>query len=191
MNAAELFLKNLKEGNIHYQSADVWYCDTCRHVHKTQEAAEKCCRNYKCSVCGCDTGARHYTACQPCMRKDGERRERERFDKAEKLTTWAGAVYEHGEYYPDLDTFLSCVDERPDYVWACIERPLVHADEDDITSRIFDEAYEGFEPDDLKGLDELRAAIKVFNEANAGLKLYHVDYTKAVLIPKLVEEEDV
>lgn len=181
MNAAELFFHDGK-------SADVWYCGTCRNVHKTQQSAEACCRNYLCSVCGCDTGKRHYTACAKCMRDDVDRRERDRFDKAEKLTEWTGAVYDDGEYYPDLDTFLDGTGEPPEYVWACTESPLVHADVADITGRIYDEAYEGFSLDDLNGEAELVAALDAFNAANAGLKLWEPDYTKAVLIPKREEE---
>jgi hypothetical protein len=73
-------------------------------------------------------------------------------------------------------------DEKPKYVWACRENHFALADVRDITDRIADEAYEDFDLNDLKGLEELKAAIDKFNEANRDVVSYEPDYSTAILL---------
>jgi hypothetical protein len=52
------------------------------------------------------------------------------------------------------------------------------------TERMADTAWEDWDPDSLHWLEELKAALEKFNEANAAVCSYFPDYTKAVLVPK-------
>jgi hypothetical protein len=67
-------------------------------------------------------------------------------------------------------------------VWSCKKNHFAVADVSDITERICDNAYEGFDPDDLNGLDELKAAIEKFNDANKDVVSYEPDYGLAILL---------
>jgi len=73
-------------------------------------------------------------------------------------------------------------DEKPKYVWACKKNFFAVADVSDITERIADNGYEDFDPDDLNGLDDLKAAIEKFNEANKDVVSYEPDYGVAILL---------
>jgi hypothetical protein len=186
MNATELFHKDGK-------SANVFYCGKCRNVAASQSTAEQCCNNYICTRCGNDTGSRCWIVCDECRSKEDAEKERARFEKSEKLTTWDGWVFCEGTGNDGFSESLSDFydnwsDEHdeggtlPEYVWACTENYFVNASLDDITERLAGDAYEDWDPDTLKGLDELRSALQKFNEANADVCSYHPDYTKAILI---------
>lgn len=185
MNAMELFLKDGR-------SAAVFYCGQCRIVHPSEAEANQCCAPYRCDKCGHET-PRYHTRCDACRRIVEAEAERVRFEKAEKLTAWDGFIYRDGTgrdgYSQSLEDFYDyweCDhddgDEFPQYVWACKANHFVNADVSDITERMADEAYEDWEPDTLDGLEELKAAIDKFNEANADVCSYQPDYTKAILL---------
>jgi hypothetical protein len=72
--------------------------------------------------------------------------------------------------------------EKPKYVWACQENHFAVADVSDITERIADNGYEDFDSETLDGLDELKAAIEKFNEANKDVVSYEPDYGIAILL---------
>lgn len=185
MNATELFHQDGK-------SAEIFYCGQCRIVARSKELAELCCAKRKCQRCGGEAPS-GWLICDACRKLKEVEEEKERFEKAEKITKWDGWVFSEGHGYQDgyfesLSEFLDwCQDEEiPEsevtYVWACKSNQFVNADVSDITERICDNAYEDFEPDCLNGLEELKAALEKFNEANACQLAYNPDYTKAVLI---------
>ena len=178
MNATELFVKEGK-------SAGIYFCGQCRCVSRTQAEAEQCCKPYACDKCGKEI-LRYHTRCDDCHNVERARVERERFDKAEKLTEWTGWVYCEGLGFRDgfFESIAELSDEEglPEYVWTCTPDHFVHADVSDITERIADQAYEDWDPDELNGLEELRAALDKFNEANKDAISYSPDYTKAVLL---------
>jgi len=190
MNATELFVKEGK-------SAGIYFCGQCRCVARTQEEAERCCKPYACDKCGKEI-LRYHTRCNDCDNTERARIERERFDKAEKLTEWIGWVYCEGLGFRDgffesiTELFDALADEEsglpeyvwtwPEYVWTCTPDRFVHADVSDITDRMADQAYEDWDPADLNGLEELKAALDKFNEANKDAISYSPDYTKAVLL---------
>jgi hypothetical protein len=197
MNAIELFHQDGK-------SAKVFYCEKCRIVAKTQEQAEQCCRPLKCDMCGNDT-ERYYFRCRECRDKEDAQRERDRFEKAEKLklTEWDGPVFSdsvagsNDGFFTSISELLErCADEIeageddsgmaniPDYVWASKSNQFVNADLGDITERISCDAYKDFNPADLHGLDDLKKALAAFNDANKHFVSYEPDYTKAILIKK-------
>jgi len=186
MNATELYLKDGKPTHI-------FYCEKCRYISSSQELAEQCCKNYQCSQCGKDTGQRAWTICDDCRAANSAEKERERFEKAEKLSDWDGWVYLEGTgndgYHQSLSDFYdNWADDHdeggtlPEYVWSCRPNHFVRADVSDITERMDDEAYEDFDPETLNGLPELKAAIETFNAANASVCSYEPDYSKAILI---------
>jgi len=186
MNATELFLKEGK-------SAGVWYCEKCRTVHSAAQLAEQCCQNYKCTTCGADAG-KHYLRCESCRDKEDQEKERQRFEAAEKLTTWEGWIFCDGQgsnegYFENIEEFMDWLSDEYEegipeikYVWACKANHFVNADVGDITERMNDVAWEDWDPETLNGLPELKAALDKFNEANKDVCSYSPDYTKAVLL---------
>lgn len=191
MSATELFHKDGR-------SAGVYVCEGCRTVAPSKEAAEQCsnCRLYKCDKCGADCD-KHWTRCKSCRDKDDAEKEAKRFADAEKLTSWDGWVYCEGTGDDGFSTSLQelldeCENEGveiPDYVWACEANYFVKATVSDITAWLEGEAYADWDPSTLNGLDELKAALDKFNEANAEVCSYAPDYTRAVIIPKEAGDE--
>lgn len=184
MNAIELFHQDGK-------SAGVFYCVKCRIVRATQEAAETCCNNYLCRHCGKDTGSRSWLACDDCRSAENIRMEKERFEKAEKVTQWDGPVYREGFGYrdgfaADLEDLLDDVepDEMPEYVWTCDTHPAVLLDYDSIIENATQEAHEDFDPATLGGEAELKAALDKFNEANSAELNWEPNFKRALLISK-------
>lgn len=191
MNATELFLKDGRTSGI-------YFCGECRIVHPSEDRANKCCTNPECSKCGVDTGERYYTVCEPCRRAEETRNEQERFEKAEKISSdkWGGWVFLEGAgynngYFESVSDYLdwhdgNSEDPLPEYLWTCTETPFVVAYLDDVIENVLNQegCPEDFDPDDINGIDELKAAIKKFNEDNEGTLSYFPDYKKAVLIKK-------
>lgn len=186
MNAIELYHQDGK-------STGVFYCTQCRCVKRTKEEADKCCEPTKCQYCGKESGRQHYLACESCDRANQAKKEADRFEKAEKKTEWGGWVYLEGtgrdgyseslsDFWDNWESDHDEGDEKPAYVWACKKNHFAVADVSDITERIADDGYEDFDADDLNGLEELKAAIEKFNEANKDVVSYEPDYGVAILL---------
>lgn len=184
MNATELYLKDGR-------SAGIFFCEKCKIVAHSKSLAEQCCNNYKCQDCGNDTGSRLWLVCDRCRDMREIKREQERYEKADKVTEWAGWVFDGSDYFESIDDMAERYEddsrELPDYVWACECNHFVHADVSDITERMADNAYEDWEPDTLAGLNELKSALGKFNDQNKDVCSYSPDYTKAVLIKQSLE----
>jgi hypothetical protein len=190
MNATELYLKDGR-------SAGVFYCEKCKIVHRTTAEADQCCMPYHCKGCGKET-QRYVNICSACFNKQQDKKEAERFAKAAKITKWDGWVYVEGLGYQngyfqsveDLIDYLTDEEDGnyPQYAWTCSANHFVNAEISDITERIGDNAYEDFNTEDLNGLQELKAAIAKFNDANKDAVSYTPDYTTAVLIEKPKEQ---
>jgi len=92
-------------------------------------------------------------------------------------------------YCSDLGALLDELEDmeedqaRPKYAWACQSRRFVNVDFDTVVESFQDEAYEDFDSSSLNGVDEFKAAIEAFNEANKGHVAWQPDYTRAILIP--------
>lgn len=187
MNAIQLFHKDGKDSGI-------FYCGSCRIVHPEQSKADLCCQPYKCSACGVET-RKYVSECATCrdIRETGK--EKEVFEKAEKVTEWDGWIFSDGlgygdGYFSDVDDLIEWCEEndvpRPEYVWTCEPVAFAQITVDQVTELITDsgDAYEDFEQSDLNGLDELSKAIEAFNDANSGIFAYHASNTKALVLPK-------
>jgi len=189
MKATELFHANGK-------TAGVWYCSECRIVRKTQQEAEECCKPKICTRCKTAECQEYRTVCKLCNDIIDREREEERFAKAEKVTEWNGPVYSdshdignegYAENIEEALDWLECMSEDgkiPEYVWTCNERPICHLNFDSIIESSTSEAYEGWETENLNGLEELEAAIEKFNELNKDDVCWLPNYKKALLIKK-------
>lgn len=191
MNATELFHQDGK-------TAAIFYCGKCRIVCRTREEAESCCVPVVCSVCA-GTVRQYHTKCDACEESERQRKEAERFEKAEKVTSWVEYIYSEGHgfnegYFTDLgefeDWWASCrdeEDERPAYVWTCEPHPFCQLDIDHIIENATQEAYEDWDGF-TDGYDALKAAIEAFNTANAKLISWTPNYKKALLLTCEVTE---
>ena len=112
---------------------------------------------------------------------------------AKKKKEWDGWVYLEGtgrdgyseslsDFWDNWESDHEEGDEKPAYVWACKKNHFAVADVSDITERIADNGYEDFDVDTLDGLDELKAAIEKFNDANKEVVSYEPDYGVAILL---------
>lgn len=185
MNAIELYHQDGKP-------TGVFYCSECRIVHRGKSLAEKCCAPVMCCECGHPVGEKYYITCNQCRDKKREAVERERFEKAEKLTdTECGPVVHGDTYAASVEELLEMIDgeDRPEYFWTCNESPVCNLDARTIIGRYTEDAYEDFDPDTLKGIPEFEAACKAFNVANAGHVKWDVNYKACVLLPKIQEGE--
>ena len=179
MNATELFHADGK-------SSGIYYCGQCRIVHRERESAEQCCKPYICS-CGAEC-LKHWLICDDCRRKKDIAKERERFEKAEKVTAWNGAVADpHSDRYGrNLDELLELLDydeaDPPEYVWTCHERPVCVLDYDTIIEHATNDAYEDFDPGSLDGKKELTEALEKFNALNKENVVWEPNYKLALVL---------
>lgn len=195
MNATELFIQS-------GESAGIYFCGQCKRVaYDGRQGAERCCLPHKCITCGKDEETRE---CPECSDARFAKQERERFEKAEKITEWGGWVFCDGNYgykdgyfesvsdlmdwigdhnadYPQLEINL-------EYVWPCKETEFVCVDVDDIYERIEERGYEDFERGSLVGTNELEAAIAVFEKANESIVSYEPDYSRALLLQSVTTQ---
>lgn len=178
--AIELFNKDGK-------AVGVFCCSRCRLVFGDKRIAESCCGDRFCD-CGNKIEERYYTVCTKCRKVADAKREREKFEKAEKVTEWDGFVWDGSDYYPDIGELIERYsdDERPlpEYVWTCDATAFATLTIDRVKDWINDggDAPEDFDADDLDGWRELEAAIEKFNKANAGCLSYWPNEKKALLL---------
>lgn len=186
MNATELHLPDGK-------SAGIWFCEKCRSVAPSKYIADQCCENYKCSECGADTGGRSWLICDACKKAKRQREESDRFAKAVKVdpSKYDGAVYCDGYGYHDdyslnieeLEDWCDCEGvPLPEYVWACTSEPIVSVSVGDVISLFEDRAYPDWDADRIFGVDDLKNALKKFEDANAGEVAWHPDFSKAIIL---------
>ncbi|MDD2765610.1 MAG: hypothetical protein PHE83_16735 [Opitutaceae bacterium] len=123
-----------------------------------------------------------------CLDAIEEARNKDRFAKAEKLAAWAGGVFMDDTYFPSLnhlrDHLANEGDEAPAYVWAAEPLTVIPKLEvaDVVECPLAENGWEDMGVDDLEGVSELQAALDQFTKANAGVRSYRPDYTKAILL---------
>lgn len=186
MNAMELFKAN-------GESVERWYCGKCGVINISKDHAEACC-DFRTCKCGKKVEEKYYLECKSCRIESSIAKEKERFDKAEKLTDYDGPVFLEGfphnnGYAESLSEMIELWEDNedepfPEYVWACDENQFVQVSVADITERFCDDAYEDWEPNSLDGLEELKVALQKFCDANVKQVAWDADYKRAVIVPK-------
>lgn len=176
-----------------------WKCACCGKVFIDRELAEKCC---VCRVCGKEGVRLPYAGdqCADCWNRASARRDRERWEKAQKVAP--GSV---GECYisrldiycdnSDVDSVLEAADEylfgdepveagrtREQaydclHVWACREEPIAIS-ADRILEALEEEAYEDYETDS-EGEQLICDFCDTWNEEYAKI-MYVPDYKLAI-----------
>ena len=197
MNATELYIASNPE---EYKPSGVWFCQTCRSVACNQASAEACCKPTKCSVCGKEVATKYWTICKSCRDAKDAKEELDRFNKAEKIQAnqYDGWVFCEGNGNNGFSESVyelceQCDDDgldRPAYAWACRPKEFVKVCLSRVLEDICEDGYEDFDTDDLKGLEELKAAVAAFEVANKMHVAYQPDYNRAILVPKRPQEPD-
>lgn len=193
MKACELFLKN-------GESPIAFSCEKCGRLGTYKDDIERCC---SLNICACGAACElYYTSCKKCVNKLEENKEQKRFENAEKTTSWDGWVYCQGvgsEYYSSLEEFLDVAGElegegedsegilgKINYVWTCTPNQVVKIDIEDIKSLVADnsDTWDGFDPNNLDGLEELDRALQMFRETNKNVLSYYPNYKKVLVLSK-------
>lgn len=162
-------------------------CAACGEAYFELDLAEKCC---VCAECGRDVpkedlpkhyhiGAMH----RSCADARRARTEKEAFDRAEKLESWAGPVYFGGKFHRDLDSLVDALDDDvepgapwPEWAEVCDEEPFPSFDLDGhVGSLSEDHGVDDFDPWEYLSegtLQTLRLAEKAFDEDMRGAKAW-------------------
>lgn len=175
MPSGKVFAQTLVDSSSYY-----WLCNQILEDFLTEEEVEKLNKD----------ASYRYT----------EIREKEQFDRAEKLKEedWSGPVYCDGYgwndgYFNDLADFYDTVNDQneyegdntlPKFVWTCNVTPTINLNIDQILESQMEEAHESFDYRDLHGLDELRAAVDKFNKLNEANVSWTPNYKKCVILNK-------
>jgi hypothetical protein len=172
--------------------AGIWYCSECRSVNSDERTAQSCHGITHCEKCGKELGKRqpyYRVLCEECDRAQWRDRlakeEFERYTKATKIraSEYTGPqVFFNDHYYESVEDAIDGCDIPPEYVWAAKDIGLRKACIDDLTERVLEEAWDDADIDDLNGVEELQKAVDAFNEANAGISVYMVDYHEALVL---------
>ncbi len=111
-----------------------------------------------------------------------------RFKEAKKVEAWDDGAWLGDNYYHSMDDLcdhLECEGEEwPEYVWGAKPKTVIHEIDvaDVFECQICDHGWEDMSVDDLKGVEELQAALNKFVEANAVVYSFLPDYKTAVLL---------
>lgn len=187
--AIELF-KKLPDGG--YTATGVFYCSVCRAVFPNHEQAAICHGDRLCA-CGKKIERPFYSLCNDCewekQKKDASARERERFEKATKITEadYKGEmVFLDDKYFDEVESAIDgyLPGQEPEYVWACKNQGVPLANAESIYENLLEHMWEEAEVSDLNGVGELEAAVKAFNEANRSIQVFVPDYSTAILVEK-------
>jgi hypothetical protein len=175
-------------------TAGIFYCSKCRIVHGTEEAAEFC-HGERICACGKKIESIHsrQRKCGDCDNADWKEKQRqqeaERFEKAKKITEaeYRGEmVFLDDKYFCSVDEAIDYFleEQEPEYVWACENVGVPEASAESICENLLDNMWEDADVSDLHGVDELEAAISVFNKANESINVWMPDFTMAILVAK-------
>lgn len=172
-------------------SAGIFYCSECRSVYRTKEEADGCHGERTCE-CGGKI-ERYYSTCSACRNKawkaEQEAKERERFEKAEKVSYAdykGGMLFDGDKYHDDLESLEDDLFDvsLPAYVWACKDIGVPKANSDSIIENLLENMWEDADHNDLNGLEELDAAIEKFNAANQSISVWEPDYSTAIILTR-------
>lgn len=173
-----------------------YFCSTCRIVYATKDKADWCHGEHLCACGKRIPQHERGRTCSECQSKEWRekdaKKEAERFEAATKITEaeYKGEhVYCGDKYYDSVEDAVDgyLAGQEPEYVWACKEHGIPTIDLEDVTTNILDNMWEDADTSDLNGIDELEAALALFNKANDPIQLWEPDYSTAILVEKAVK----
>lgn len=160
----------------------IYICGNCKCVRANCDHAEKCC---VCMICkkpiGKESwyGGRGGKTHQECRQIRHEETQLRMMDKAEIAEDYDGMFFHNGSYYSDpgmIPEEFENQEDAPEFAYCCEKVPFVlnidHALENEGENH-HEEIH-----DSLRGLGDLYAAVKKFNDANKETVSYDVDYTR-------------
>lgn len=120
-------------------------------------------------------------------------RDQARFAKAKHVpeVEWKEGVYYGDTYYPSIEEFKEYWESNgdpdcpyPEYLWAARRQVVIQSlyVSDVVESQIDAWGWEGMEVKDLNGVNELRAALNAFVEANKDVVSYIEDTSIAIIL---------
>jgi hypothetical protein len=120
-------------------------------------------------------------------------RDRARFEKATKLTSWNGWVSDGDRYWDSVESYLEengdeiedCAEETvPLYLWVAVPHTVIpDLDVADVVEHhVTDRGWEDMSTDDLEGVEELQAALDAFVKANERVVTYTMDSSRVVML---------
>lgn len=168
---------------------DVWTCSRCKLLSRDQQEAEKC-----CTCLGCGKPTDHLSCwCEECWQKNEQAKEAEAVSKAQQVDP---ATYDGPVYNPKIDYYAQSLadglDMWPDleYFWACTVSPVVNLVLGEILEEQTQEAPDGFDVDDLDGLEDLEVAVAKFNDLNKDVVKWEPDYGRVIYPARDAEQEE-
>lgn len=123
-----------------------------------------------------------------CMDAMHTRREKEQFEKAEKLTAWDEGVFHGDTYHASIFDALDAIEcdgeDKPEYFWAADPRQVISGFDvaEVVQNQLEENGWEDMDTHDLNGVDDLQTALDAFTEANKGVTSYFPDYSKVILV---------
>jgi len=168
------------------------------------DVAKRCCADKVCEDCGKISGDSKYIYiyCVECRDKRDDERERERFEKAEKIPfekysedmlylgddQWFQDIDELYDFFEDAQIDDPDI-EVPKYAWACKPKKFV-IEADRIVEGALEEHHEdAYDRISSSAFEELQQFLDGWC-AKQDVRTYEYDYTRAVLIPPPMKDED-
>lgn len=162
------------------------------------DISQKCCTCYECgAILGPEEKSTRALYHRDCENKRHAVIEMKRLEKAELVTDYSGPVYCEGVpggsfgdgYFSDIGELEDMLNDapddtgRPEFAYCCTSSSAAHLSTDSILESATEEAFEDA-IDSLSGVDELRAAVDAFNEANKDVLSWDWDMKRKVAVPR-------
>lgn len=175
-----------------------YQCEKCKQAYLRKEQADNhhCTHERKCEDCGKALEPQwYYTICEGCRINREFQKEKDRFEKATKITlaeyesAYPGLIFTDGEdgFGSDADSLADVMADEsghyPTYLWGTT-RQEINLDADSIVSMLEEDsnAYEDYEVSE-SAAEDIRRFVDEFNEKHQDHS-FAVNYGVAVLLPE-------
>ena len=166
----------------------VFACGYCGKLYREKTNADFCHNDKTCGTCGKVVGKTdYYIDCKECRDKKEEQKEKERFDKAAKLSykeyekDCEGYLFVNDEIYYFIEDLEDAFEEdMPKYAWAAsMETKGLISDDlvEDFESSLQLDDYQ-LQEDAVKKIEDF---CRNWNEVH-GVDVYYPDYSRAVIL---------
>lgn len=174
------------------ENMDLYRCEKCKKLYTSEYAANICCKQYHCRVCGKET-PQYMLICDSCA-------EHERFEKARKMTLAeyyeefpGNMLYYREEFYDDIESLLDSIDcdyeDIPKYVYGTTMESMEIDANQMLQQAEEDSDVEDFYFDDVAA-KELREFVKQWN-AKYAKSYYSWNDKVVVMLPTEYQKERV